>query len=187
MPRTVTEDVFGRLVEQEIQRLRRYARALTCDRERADDLVQDCLTRALAKQHLWQPGTDLRAWLFTILHYSRVGDLRPSGREALRNRIAIKILTPLPSGADSRLELLDLHRAIGKLPEHQRQVLLLVGLEGISYGQAAAVIGVPVGTVRSRIARARESLRAELGHLPIRHRHAAMPTGRHTEPTLARV
>src|SRR5436190_21820969 len=72
---------FARLLEAEIPRLRRYARALTRDVVRADDLVQSCLTRAIAKQHLWQPGTDLRAWLFTILHNQHVNDVRRSARE----------------------------------------------------------------------------------------------------------
>src|SRR4051794_20185044 len=70
------ENDFSRLVEAEIPRLRRYARALTRDATRADDLVQSCLTRAVAKQHLWQAGTDLRAWLFTILHNQHVSNLR---------------------------------------------------------------------------------------------------------------
>jgi RNA polymerase sigma-70 factor (ECF subfamily) len=74
---------FGRLIEAEISRLRRYARALTRDVARADDLVQSCLARALAKQHLWQPGTDLRAWLFTILHNQHVNDVRHSVREGV--------------------------------------------------------------------------------------------------------
>src|SRR4029077_2345001 len=74
---------FGRLIEAEIPRLRRYARALTRDVARADDLVQSCLARALAKQHLWQPGTDLRAWLFTILHNQHVNDVRRSVREGV--------------------------------------------------------------------------------------------------------
>jgi len=73
---------YARLLEAEIPRLRRYARALTRDVTRADDLVQSCLARAVAKQHLWQPGTDLRAWLFTILHNQHVNDVRRSVREA---------------------------------------------------------------------------------------------------------
>src|ERR1700726_4707252 len=72
---------FARLLEAEIPRLRRYARALTRDVTRADDLVQSCLTRAVAKQHLWQPGSNLRAWLFTILHNQHVNDVRHSLRE----------------------------------------------------------------------------------------------------------
>src|ERR1700694_6094530 len=74
---------FGRLIEAEIPRLRRYARALTRDVTRADDLVQSCLARAIAKQHLWQPGTDLRAWLFTLLHNQNVNDVRRSMREGV--------------------------------------------------------------------------------------------------------
>ena len=74
---------FARLLETEIPRLRRYARALTRDASRADDLVQSCLLRAVAKQHLWQPGTDLRAWLFTILHNQNVNDVRRSVREGV--------------------------------------------------------------------------------------------------------
>src|SRR6516162_11139387 len=74
---------FAQLLETEIPRLRRYARALTRDASRADDLVQSCLLRAVAKQHLWQPGTDLRAWLFTILHNQHVNDVRRSVREGI--------------------------------------------------------------------------------------------------------
>ena len=74
---------FARLLEAQIPRLRRYARALTRDVTRADDLVQACLTRAIAKQHLWEPGTDLRAWLFTILHNQYVNDVRRSAREGI--------------------------------------------------------------------------------------------------------
>src|SRR3954463_10039717 len=77
---------FGSLVEAEIPRLRRYARALTRDVVRADDLVQSCLARAVAKQHLWQPGTDLRAWLFTLLHNQHVNDVRRSVREGIIDR-----------------------------------------------------------------------------------------------------
>jgi len=84
---------FAQLLEAEIPRLRRYARALTRDVVRADDLVQNCLTRALAKRHLWQPGTDLRAWLFTILHNQHVTELRRSG--AYQMTVAIDDMTPV--------------------------------------------------------------------------------------------
>src|SRR5205814_9471169 len=87
------ESDFSRLVEAEIPRLRRYARALTRDVSRADDLVQSCLTRALAKQHLWQPGTDLRAWLFTILHNQHVNDVRRSVREGVT--VAVEEMAPV--------------------------------------------------------------------------------------------
>ena len=84
---------FARLLEAEIPRLRRYARALTRDVSRADDLVQSCLTRAVAKQHLWQPGTDLRAWLFTILHNQHVNDVRRSVREGVS--VAVEDMAPV--------------------------------------------------------------------------------------------
>ena len=151
---------FARLLEAEIPRLRRYARALTRDVSRADDLVQSCLTRAVAKQHLWQPGTDLRAWLFTILHNQHVNDVRRSVREGIN--VAVEEMAPVltvQSNAIAALQLRDLERAIGQLPQEQRQVILLVGLEGMRYEEVAAILGVPVGTVRSRLSRGRDQLR----------------------------
>jgi RNA polymerase sigma-70 factor (ECF subfamily) len=149
-----------RLIEAEIPRLRRYARALTRDVTRADDLVQSCLARALAKQHLWQPGTDLRAWLFTILHNQHVNDVRRSVREGVA--VGVEEMAPMltvhPS-AMAVLELRDLEAAIAKLAPEQRQVILLVGLEGMQYEEVALILGVPVGTVRSRLSRGRDQLR----------------------------
>src|SRR5258705_1889146 len=151
---------FARLLEAEIPRLRRYARALTRDVARADDLVQSCLTRAVAKQHLWQPGTDLRAWLFTILHNQHVNDVRRSVREGIN--VAVEEMAPMltvQSNAVAVLQLRDLESAIAKLPQEQRQVILLVGLEGMRYEEVALILGIPVGTVRSRLSRGREQLR----------------------------
>lgn len=149
---------FTELLEQEIPKLRRYARALTRDVEDADDLVQSCLVRALAKQHLWQPGTNLRAWLFTIMHNLRISDIRRSAHER-DGAAAIAALRVSQSNPGECLELLDLDRAMAKLPERQRQVILLIGLEGMRYDQVAAIFAVPVGTIRSRIGRARAALR----------------------------
>src|SRR6202162_6127863 len=160
---------FARLLEAEIPRLRRYARALTRDVSRADDLVQSCLTRAVAKQHLWQPGTDLRAWLFTILHNQHVNDVRRAVREGIS--IPVDDVAPVlgvPSTQGSALRLRDLDRALGRLPEEQRQVLLLVGLEGMRYEEVAAVLDVPVGTVRSRLSRGRDMLRQLMDMKPSR-------------------
>jgi RNA polymerase sigma-70 factor, ECF subfamily len=151
---------FARQLEAEIPRLRRYARALTRDVSRADDLVQSCLTRAVAKQHLWQPGTDLRAWLFTILHNQHVNDVRRSVREGVN--VAVEEMAPvltIQSNAIDVLQLRDLEAAIAKLPQEQRQVILLVGLEGMRYEEVALILGVPVGTVRSRLSRGRDQLR----------------------------
>jgi RNA polymerase sigma-70 factor, ECF subfamily len=151
-------------IEAEIPRLRRYARALTRDVVLADDLVQDCLTRALAKLHLWQGGTDLHAWLFTILHNQYVNHVRRSVREGAGVRLSDN--EPLLARAPQQghgLELRDLGRAIAKLPEEQRSTLLLVGLEGMRYDEVAAVLDVPVGTIRSRLSRGREALRRLMG------------------------
>jgi RNA polymerase sigma-70 factor, ECF subfamily len=164
---------FCRLLEAEIPRLRRYARALTRDVSRADDLVQSCLTRAIAKQHLWQPGTDLRAWLFTVLRNQHVSDLRRSARD--RNTVSTEDITPVWSvepAALHVLELRDLEAAIAKLPQEQRQAILLVGLEGMLYDQAASILGIPIGTLRSRLSRTREQLRILMG-LDAKRRPAA--------------
>src|SRR3954463_13554123 len=155
---------FGSLVEAEIPRLRRYARALTRDVVRADDLVQNCLVRAVAKQHLWQPGTDLRAWLFTILHNQHVNDVRRSAREG--SNVSIDDAAPMlttQSNAFDAVQLRDLEAAIAKLPEEQRQVILLIGLEGMRYDEVASLLGVPIGTVRSRQSRGRDQLRNLMG------------------------
>jgi RNA polymerase sigma-70 factor (ECF subfamily) len=164
-----------RSIEAEIPRLRRYARALTRDAIAADDLVQDCLARALGKLHLWQEGTDLRAWLFTILHNQYVNHVRRSVREG--SSVGLSESEPLLTRAPhqgKRLELRDLERAIAKLPEEQRAVILLVGLEGMRYEEVAAVLDVPVGTVRSRLSRGREALRRLIGLVPDVHAESMM-------------
>src|SRR3954451_11402337 len=158
------ENDFSRLVEAEIPRLRRYARALTRDATRADDLVQSCLTRAVAKQHLWQAGTDLRAWLFTILHNQHVNDIRRAVRD--ENNVSIDDIArvaTVQANAMDVLALRDLEAALAKLPAEQRQVILLVGLEGLGYEEVASILRVPVGTVRSRLSRGRDQLRALMG------------------------
>jgi RNA polymerase sigma-70 factor (ECF subfamily) len=151
---------FARLLQNEIPRLRRYARALTRDGVRADDLVQSCLVRAIAKEHLWRPGTDLRAWLFAILHNQNVNEVRRSVREGVP--VAVEDVAPvltLEPNAGVSLQLRDLERAISLLREEQRQVILLVGLEGMRYEEVAAVRDIPIGTLRSRLSRGREMLR----------------------------
>src|ERR1044072_765857 len=175
---------FARLLEAEIPRLRRYARALTRDVTRADDLVQSCLTRAVAKQHLWQPGTDLRAWLFTILHNQHVNEVRRSVREGVN--VAVEDMAPVltvQSNAYASLQLRDLEAAIASLPQEQRQVILLVGLEGMRYEEVAVILNVPVGTVRSRLSRGRDQLRRlmEMGQDEERKE-----TPHHTRPGVAR-
>jgi RNA polymerase sigma-70 factor (ECF subfamily) len=155
---------FGKLVEAELPRLRRYARALTRNNTAADDLVQDSIERGLAKRHLWRPETNLRAWLFTIMHNQYVNQVRRSVREG----VAVSISDSEPSltrdaAQGKRLELRDLDRALARLPDEQRSVILLVGLEGMSYEAVAEVMGIPVGTVRSRLSRGRAALRSLMG------------------------
>ncbi len=157
-------------IEALIPRLRRYARAMARDPVAADDLVQECLVRALGKIHQWERGSDLRAWLFTILHNQHIS----LARQAARQRAGIELqqcdsglaLSPIQT---VRLELRDLERAIAKLPDEQRSVILLVGLEGMSYEEAASVVNLPVGTVRSRVSRGREALRMMTELFPSRY------------------
>ena len=144
---------------QHIPRLRRYARALTGDRGRADDLVQDTLERALVKFHLWRPGSDLRAWMFTIMHNVHVNQLRANSSAVLSALDDEAALPAIRATQSDRLEVLDLQIALLRLPEEQRAVLLLVGLEQMTYEEAAGVLNVPIGTVMSRLSRARERLR----------------------------
>ena len=147
-----------------IPRLRRYARALTGDHAAADDLVQDTLERAWAKLHLYRRGTDLRAWLFTVMHNVYVNQLRAARPVAQLDEDMPELSQP---GRESDgLELRDLDLAIRRLPPDQREVLLLVVLEDMSYDEAAGTLGIPIGTVMSRLARAREKLRAMLSGLP---------------------
>lgn len=146
-----------RLVEL-IPRLRRYARALVGDRATADDLVQDTLERAWAKLHLYRRGTDLRAWLFTVMHNVHVNRVRASRvTDTLEDEMPE--LAQRPAQGDALL-VRDLDRAIAQLPAEQRAVLLLVTLEEMSYDAVARTLGIPIGTVMSRLSRAREKLRA---------------------------
>jgi RNA polymerase sigma-70 factor, ECF subfamily len=170
-------------IEALIPRLTRYARVLTRDTVAADDLVQECLTRALGKIHLWEQGTDLRAWLFTILHHQHVSHARRDARQ----RASIRLQKDNPGVTLSpnqtvRLELRDLERAIAQLPEEQRSVILLVGLKGMRYDEAAAAVNLPVGTVRSRVSRGRETLRAMTGLFPSRHSRPAGVTANPSSP-----
>jgi RNA polymerase sigma factor (sigma-70 family) len=151
---------FHRQIEEQIPRLRRYARALTRNPDRADDLLQDTLVRALDKQHLWQPGTNLRAWLFTLMHNQNINAIRRN--EPLKSSVDIDdtaIALTAVSDTQAASKLAELDRALGQLPQNQRAVILLIGLEGMSYEEAAAVLQIAIGTIRSRLSRGREALR----------------------------
>lgn len=151
-------------IREQIPALRRYARALVRDRDGADDLVQDTLLRAINAEHQWQPGTNLRAWLFTILHNVYVGDRRKLARRPSVVPIdSEEWRLEAPSNQISSVELGELDRAIATLPEHQRITLLLVGLQGMAYEEVAKIMDVPLGTVRSRLSRARTALQQQLG------------------------
>ncbi len=151
-------------LEAHIPRLRRYARALAGDPDRADDLVQDTLERALRKFSLWRRGSDLRAWLFTLMHNLYVNQRRAE-RPMLEWNEAY--LAPVAATQEEQLMVRDLQRALQQLPPEFREVVLLVGLEDFSYAQAAAILGIPRGTVMSRLSRGREKLRRAMeGELP---------------------
>ncbi len=141
----------------EIPRLRRYARAMLGDRAAADDLVQDTLERAWSRLFQWRAGSDLRAWLFGIMHNLRVDQLRRP-RLSTQSIDADACEVPTRATQCDALELRDLETALGHLADEQREVLLLVVLEEMSYAEIAASLGIPVGTVMSRLSRARERL-----------------------------
>lgn len=161
---------------QHLPGLRRYARALTGDTWATDDLVQDTLERACDRWRLWLAGTDLRAWLFTLMHNLYLNGRRTAAARAVPVPVedVENTLAATPSRHD---ELMDLQRCLMRLPDEQRCVLLLVGLEEMSYADAAKVLGLPVGTVMSRLSRARARLR-ELMEPPARPLPDATPLRR---------
>lgn len=147
-------------IEDHIPRLRRYARALTGDSARADDLVQDTLERAWSRFSLWRHGSDLRAWLFTVMHNVFVNQVAQQKTRREDPLPEDDPLIPVEATQERALETRDLIAALERLPLEQREVLLLVGLEGLRYEEVARVLDIPVGTVMSRLARGRERLRA---------------------------
>lgn len=148
----------------EIPRLRRYARALLHDRDSADDLVQDCLERALARMDNWRIGENPRRWLFTIMHHLFVDQTRKTKRRAEVVMLTLDDSEALSSPAEqaesiASREIMDALQAIS--PE-RRAALVIVGIEGFSYAEAATMLGIPAGTLMSRVARGREELRGLL-------------------------
>jgi len=143
------------LIVPYIPNLRRYARALVGDREGADDLVQDTLERAVRKFHLWRPG-DLRAWLFSIMHNVFVNQLK-ARKIAYEVEIDDSIAAPISSVTST--DLMDLDRALTAISPDQREVVLLIALEDMTYAEVGRALGIPIGTVMSRLSRGREKLR----------------------------
>ena len=147
-----------------IPSLRRYARALVGDVQRADDLVQDTLERALLRLHLWHGDGDMRAWVFTIMHNLNANLVRRLARGPAFVPLLVEESAPEPAtpAAEASVQLHELERALQRLPEKQREVLVLVAVEQLSYREVAKVLEVPIGTVMSRLSRAREELRRTL-------------------------
>lgn len=143
-----------------IQRLRRYARFLCRNTADADDLVQDTLVKAIARAELFRPGTDLRVWLFAILHNTFVSGTRSYER---RQRVSSVFVhddgVRIEASQEAHVELRRVLKAVDRLPDDQRRVILLVSVDGLTTDEAAVVLDLPVGTVRSRLARGREALR----------------------------
>jgi RNA polymerase sigma factor (sigma-70 family) len=151
-----------RQLHEQIPGLRRYARALTGNTWAADDLVQDTLERACSKWRLWLAGSDLRAWLFTVMHNIHASDVRKGVRQQQLAPTGswedeAQHVADAPTDNDVRL---DLQHCLMQLPEDQRSVLLLVVLEDMSYADVARITATPIGTVMSRLSRARSRLQA---------------------------
>jgi len=140
--------------------LRAFARSLTGQRDAADDLVQDALTKAWASRDRFEPGTSMKAWTFMILRNSYISQMRRRRFTSDWDEERAARVLVISASQDGNLELGDLHRALQVLPEQQREALILVGAGGLSYEEVAQICGVAIGTVKSRVARARAALAA---------------------------
>jgi RNA polymerase sigma-70 factor, ECF subfamily len=155
-----------------IPRLRRYARVLTGDPARADDLVQETLARGWEKRRLWAAGTDLRAWLFTIMHNVFVNQRAMAVRESQNVSLDAEgdagagWQVPVRAPQQTHVELLEVLRQLAKLPPEQREVLVLAAVDEMRYEEIATMLSIPVGTVMSRLSRAREKLRRAMSETP---------------------
>ena len=185
---------FNTLLEAEIPRLRRYARALVRDAGRADDLVQDTLMRALTKQELWTPGTNLGAWLLTLMHNHFVNAVRRPPRDAVSSDTEdVSEAVVSTSDPTASCQLRELENALAQLRREEREVILLVGLEGLRYHETADILGVPVGTVRSRLSCGRERLRrlldmrADETRPAVLHAHGSRTHAPRRQPALQHV
>ena len=153
------------LIIEHIPRLRRYARALVGDRYIADDLVQDTLERAWNKFYLWRPGSDLRAWLFAIMHNVFVNQVRRR-RNDMEQAMEEPPAVAVRATQSDQLELQDVDRALRILSDEQREVMLLIAIEQMTYDEVSRALDIPIGTVMSRLSRARDRLRQLLGGQP---------------------
>ncbi len=150
---------FNSEMTQMIPQLRRYARALVNSRDQADDLVQDCLERAISRRHLWDDRRAIRPWLFTILHNIYANAARRFNR--MPGMISMQqVEETVTAASEIDLTLQDLEHALDQLSDEHREILILVGLEQMSYKEAGEILDIPMGTVMSRLTRARKKLRA---------------------------
>jgi RNA polymerase sigma-70 factor (ECF subfamily) len=166
---------FGRRIAEELTCLRRYARALLRRPDRVDDLVQDTVLRALSKAHLWQPGTDLRAWLLTLMHNQHLNLQRKAGREDGHSPLEDAYDVSRPAPQPDTLLLRDFQRALDRLPDEQRTVVLMIGLGDACYEEVATVLNIPLNTMRSRLVRARATMRALMEAPERRKTHPLRP------------
>lgn len=156
------QDTFVGLVEDSIPRLRRYANALCRNTDAADDLLQDTLVRSLSARHQFQEGTNFMAWASTILRH-RFFDQRRRSREAFEpaEQVIDKYRVTLPC-QEAAVEFGELVRGLSQLSPSHQEVLMSVGVDGLSYEQTAEKLNLPIGTVRSRLFRARAELRSAI-------------------------
>lgn len=159
------DDICLRL-PAEIPHLRRYARTLVANPDEADDLVQECLERALSRASQWDPSKGIRSWLFGIMHNNFVSSIRKRKRHSeLQRRYPVE--DRIYANYEDHCELDRVHLAVNNLPPDQRDVILLVAVSGLSYEETSEALSIPVGTVRSRLSRAREGLRSRMSATPI--------------------
>jgi len=158
-----TEYNFKREMLAALPNLRAFAISLIRSRDRADDLVQDTIMKAWAKQESFQPGTNMRAWLVTILRNEFYSQIRKSGREGQDTDGVYTSRLSVPPEQHGSVDLQDFRTALAKLPDDQREAILLIGASGFAYEEAAEICGCPVGTIKSRVSRARLRLQELLG------------------------
>lgn len=164
MPHMGLRDLLARDASAEVSAARRYALVLTRARDEAEDLVQEALTSAIRSSHTWRPESDLRRWLLAIVHNTYLKRRRQQQLErAATEHVSWATAAALPPAQPSRVELSQTIAAMMTLPEEQRAALVLVAFDGVTYRDAAIILGVPVGTLMSRLARGREALRAATG------------------------
>ncbi|WP_347303065.1 sigma-70 family RNA polymerase sigma factor [Croceibacterium sp. TMG7-5b_MA50] len=172
LPKRSADDkkAFKRELEGVVPHLRAFARGLCGRPDMADDLVQETLLKAWAAQDRFEPGTSMRAWTFVILRNAYLTDMRRNRFRGEYDETAAERILTAPAGQEEPIHLSDMHRALLTLPPERREALLLVGAGGFSYEEAATICGCAVGTIKSRVGRARAALTAmiEEGSIPDR-------------------